>query len=325
MPLDPAVAALLQVMAQQGRSDYADLSIGQVRAGVDMMRNLQKPPQEVARVVEVAYGPEAEQALRVYVPAVPGALPVVVHYHGGGFVTGGLDLIDEPSRALANDVGAIVVAVTYRKAPESKFPSAHEDAWAALEWVAGHIGEHGGDPDRIAVLGDSAGGNLAAAVALRARDCGGPALRAMALLYPVVAPLADTPSRREYAAGYVIDASALEYYGALLVSSPADALDPRLSLDRVASLAGLPPTLVLTNEFDMLRDEGEAFARRLAEAGVDVTARRFDGLVHIVYWMSGAVPRQAEMHAAVVEFLRRQLGCADCGAELEAGLRRQLG
>ena len=245
--------------------------------------------------------------LRVYVPATGSApYPVVVHYHGGGFVTGNLDGFDEPSRALANDVEAIVVATTYRKAPESKFPAAHDDAMTALRWVAEHVGEHGGDPSRLAVMGDSAGGNLAASVAIRARDEGGPALRAMALLYPLVSPDADTPSRRDYAEGYIIDAPAVEYFRTQY-ATPEDELDPRLALDRTPSLAGLPPTLVLTNEYDMMRDEGEAFARRLAEEGVEVTAKRFDGLVHIVYWMSGAVPRQAEMHAAVVEFFRKHL------------------
>lgn len=233
--------------------------------------------------------------------------PVIVHYHGGGFVTGSVDDLDEPSRALANDVEAIVVASTYRKAPESKFPAAHEDAMTALTWVAQHVGEHGGDPSRLAVMGDSAGANLAASVAVRARDEGGPAVKAMVLLYPLVSPAADTPSRRDYAQGYIIDAPAVEYFRSLYAPTPQDELDPRLALDRTPSLAGLPPALVLTNEYDMMRDEGEAFARRLAQEGVEVTARRFEGLVHIVYWMSAAVPKQAEMHTAVVEFLRKRL------------------
>lgn len=308
MPVDPAVAGVIALRAARNLPGYADLTVEQVRAGAEMTRALQKPPQEVAAVIDAAYGPEPEQALRVYVPATGSApYPVVVHYHGGGFVTGSLNLLDEPSRALANDVEAIVVATTYRKAPESRFPAAHDDAMTALKWAAEHVGEHGGDPSRLAVMGDSAGANLAASVAIRARDEGGPALKAMALLYPLVSPDADTPSRRDYSEGYIIDAEAVEYYRAQYAATPEDDLDPRLALDRTPSLAGLPATLVITNEYDMTRDEGEAFARRLAHEGVEVTARRFDGTVHIVYWMSGAVPKQAEMHAAVVAFLRKQL------------------
>ena len=308
MPVDPAVAAILEFRAQRNLPGWADLTVEENRAGAEMSRALQKPPQEVAAAIDAAYGPEAEQVLRVYVPATGSApYPVVVHYHGGGFVMGSLDLVDEPSRALANDVEAIVVATTYRKAPEWKFPAAHDDALSALRWVAAHIDEYGGDPARLAVMGDSAGGNLAASAAIRARDEGGPALRAIALLYPMVSPDPDTPSRREYAEGYPIDAPGIKYCRAQYSATPQDELDPRIDLDRTPSLAGLPPTLVLTNEYDMTRDEGEAFARRLAAEGVEVTAKRFDGLVHIVYWWSGAVPKQAEMHAAVVEFLRKHL------------------
>ncbi len=308
MPVDPAVAGVIAIRAQRNLPAYADITVEQLRAGVEMTRALQKPPQQVAAAIDAAYGREPEQAQRIYVPATGSApFPVIVHYHGGGFVTGSLDLLDEPSRALANDVEAIVVATTYRKAPESKFPAAHEDAMTALRWVAEHVADHGGDPSRLAVMGDSAGANLAASVAIRARDEGEPALAAVALLYPMVSPDADTPSRRDYDEGYIIDAPAVEFYRAQYAASSQDDLDPRMALDRTPSLAGLPPTLVLTNEYDMMRDEGEAFARRLAEEGVEVTARRFDGLVHIVYWMSGAVPRQADMHAAVVEFLRKHL------------------
>lgn len=309
MPLDPAVAGLLAVMAQQGRPSYAELTPAQIRAGGAMMRALQKPPQDVASVADAAYGAAPEQAMRIYTPVGGTApRPVLVHYHGGGFVTGDLDSIDEPSRALANDLGAVVVATTYRRAPESTFPAAHEDARAALAWVSANIGGHGGDPARIALLGDSAGANLAASVAVQARDAGGPPLRALALLYPLVSPLLDTPSRREFAeSGYMIDGPSMAYFGAMYTPDPQQAADPRISLDRTASLAGLPSTLVVSNEYDMLRDEAEDFAASLAQAGVEVTARRFDGLVHIVYWMSGAVPRQAEMHRAVVDFLTPRL------------------
>ena len=206
----------------------------------------------------------------------------------------------EPVRLLADQAAQRVKERASNESPD--------DALAAVRWVADNIGAHGGDPSRIALLGDSAGGNLAASTALQARDAGGPALRALALLYPLISPLADTPSRREFAeSGYMIDEAALRYFGRMYTPEPEAALDPRLTLDRTPSLAGLPPTLVVTNECDMLRDEAEDFAAALSAAGVPVTAIRFDGLVHIVYWMSGAIPRQAEMHRAVVDFLAARL------------------
>lgn len=307
MPLDPAVEGILTFMAQQGRPSYAEMTIEQVRGGAEMMRALQKPPREVARCEDAAYGPDPRQAVRVYVPEGTPPFPVILHFHGGGFVTGSLEAIDEPSRALANDVGAVVVSATYRLAPEATFPAAHDDALTALTWVAEHAVEYGGDPARLALLGDSAGGNLAASAAVRARDAGSPPVRALALLYPLVSPDAETASREEFKEGYLIDAASVEYFQEMYAGPEPAAGDPRQDLFAVPSLAGLPPTLVVTNEYDMLRDEGEEFASRLQQAGVEVTAHRFDGLVHIVYWMSGAVPAQADMHAAVVAFLREQL------------------
>ncbi len=306
MPLDPSVAALLDGLQQQGFRSFEQIGLEATRGAIASFTGLQHPPREVAGVADATYGPDPAHRARVYTPPGNGPFPVILLVHGGGFVGGGLDVVDEPARALALDVGAIVVAATYRLAPEARFPSAHDDVLAALKWTAKEIPAHRGDPERVAVLGDSAGANLAASAAIRARDAGEPTVRSLALLYPLVNPVADTPSRREFAEGYLIHLAALQWFGAQYVTGPGDVTDPRLALDR-NPLAGLPPTLVVTVEYDPLRDEGEKFAAALRTSGVDVTSIRIDGLVHAIYWASAAVPRSAEIHKAAVRHLRTGL------------------
>ncbi|MFP5072632.1 alpha/beta hydrolase [Pseudonocardia nantongensis] len=306
MPLDPAVASLLDGLGQQGFQSFEKIGVEATRQTLDTLVGLQNPARDVAAITEVPYGSDPEQRARVYLPPGDGPFPVVLYVHGGGFVGGGLDVVDERARALALDVGAVVVSATYRRAPENRFPAAHDDAYAALQWTAKEITAHGGDAGRIAVMGDSAGANLAAAAVIRARDAGEPAVRAQVLLYPLVDPAADTPSRRAFAEGYLIHLDALAWFGSQYVTGPADVADPRLALDR-NDLAGLPPTLVVTTEYDTLRDEGEAFAESLRAAGNEVRATRIDGLVHALYWASGAVPRSAEIHTEAVEHLRANL------------------
>ncbi|MGW4589673.1 alpha/beta hydrolase [Amycolatopsis thermoflava] len=306
MPLDPAVRALLDGLAQQGFQSFEKIGLEATRETIASFTGLQKPKRGFSRTSEVSYGPDPAHRARIYVPPGDGPFPVVLYVHGGGFVAGGLDVVDEPVRALALDAEAVVVSVTYRLAPEAKFPAAHDDVFAALRWTAKEISAHGGDPARIAVVGDSAGGNLAASAVIRARDEGEPAVRAQALVYPLVNPVADTASRREYAEGYLLHLDALRWFGAQYCASPEDAVDPRLALDR-NDLSGLPPTLVVTTEYDTLRDEGEAFADALSAAGTDARAVRMDGLVHAAYWATAAIPRGAEIHRAVVEHLRAVL------------------
>ena len=261
----------------------------------------------MSRVIDGTYpGPVGAQPLRIYIPEGEGALPVVVYFHGGGFVGGGLSVVDEPARALANDVGAIVVAAGYRLAPEHKFPAATDDTFAALRWVADHAADFGGDPARIAVMGDSAGGSLAAVAALRARDAGGPRLVAQVLVYPVVDPTARLESRKLFGEGYVITATGLDWFWEQYLGSLADTRNALAAPAKAGSLAGLPPALVLTTEYEVSRDEAEAYAKRLADSGVETECIRFDGLIHGVYWMSGAVPRSGELRDAVTRFLSKR-------------------
>ncbi|PBC49858.1 esterase [Rhodococcus sp. ACS1] len=306
MALDSHAADLIAGLQAQGLKAFEHSTVEEVRAVVATFTGLQAPPEPVARVVDAHYESGGAQiALRVYIPEGQAPHPVVLYFHGGGFVAGDLDVVDEPARAVANGAGAIVVAATYRRAPEHRFPAAADDAAAALQWVAANVGTYGGDPGNVVVMGDSAGGNLAAVTALRARDEDGPRLRGQVLIYPVIDPNAEFPSRREFAEGYVIGAGDLDWFWGNYLSSPEDATHPYAVPSRAASLEGLPPALVLTTENEVARDEAEAYAGALRQAGVDTEAIRFDGLLHGAFWMSGAVPRSSEMRSAVVEFVKR--------------------
>lgn len=304
MALDEHVAQLIAGLQAQGLKSFEQMSVEEARGVVATFTGLQAPPEPVARIHDDRYPSDGgEQNLRIYVPEGDGPHPVVLYFHGGGFVAGGLDVVEEPARGVAHDTGAIVVTAAYRLAPEHRFPAAPDDAWAALLWVADNIAGYGGDPDNIVVMGDSAGGNLAAVTALRARDEGGPRLRGQVLVYPVVDPVAQLPSRREFADGHIITAAGLDWFWRQYLSAPGDARNPYAVPARAHSLAGLPPTLILTTENEVARDEAEEYGARLHQDGVDVTTVRFDGLVHGVFWMSGAVPRSRELRSAVAEFV----------------------
>jgi acetyl esterase len=307
MSVDPQVQALLDGLAEQGTKSFEQIGVAATRAVVETFTGLQRPAPAVARVIDGTYpGPVGAQPLRIYIPEGEGPLPIVVYFHGGGFVAGGLPVVDEPARALANDVGAIVVAAGYRLAPEHKFPAATDDTFAALRWVADHAADFGGDPARIAVMGDSAGGSLAAVAALRARDAGGPRLVAQVLVYPVVDPTARLESRKLFGEGYVITATGLDWFWEQYLGSLADTRNALAVPAKAGSLAGLPPALVLTTEYEVSRDEAEAYAKRLAVSGVETECIRFEGLIHGVYWMSRAVPRSGELRDAVTRFLSKR-------------------
>ncbi|SDC01550.1 Predicted flavoprotein CzcO associated with the cation diffusion facilitator CzcD [Raineyella antarctica] len=303
--LDPALAAIVEILRGQGFTGFEDAGVEGSRAAVESFTAMQAPRKEIGRVVDEAYGTDPEQKLRIFVPEGEGPFPVVVYVHGGGFVAGSIEVVDEPARDLASRAGVIVVAPTYRRAPEHRFPAAHDDAYAALEWTADNVAAYGGDPSRLGIGGDSAGGMLAAAAAIRARQ-EGPELSALLLVNPLVNPVADTPSRREYAEGYIIELADLQWFGSQYLNGPEEVTDPRLALD-AADLAGLPQTLILTSEYDTLRDEAEDFATQLLGAGVETNVQRFDGMTHDAFLMSGAVPRCIEQRLAAADFLRSAL------------------
>jgi acetyl esterase len=245
-------------------------------------RMLQGRPVEVARIEEMKIpGPGGEIPIRVYWPTQDGPLPVVVFYHGGGWVIGNLDTNDGICRMLSNKAAAVVVSVDYRLAPEHRFPAAVEDCYAALQWVSRNPDRLNVDRSRIAVAGASAGGNLAAAVALMARDRGGPRLVDQVLIYPAT-NLFDltTVSHREFAHGYGLTAEHMVFFRDAYLPEAADRKNPYASPLLAESVAGLPPAIVITAGFDVLRDEGIAYAERLEAAGVPVVSAPYPSMIH---------------------------------------------
>ncbi|NMI00963.1 alpha/beta hydrolase [Pseudonocardia acidicola] len=290
MPLLPETQQLLDALAQAGLPPFEQMTVPQAREATKGFLDLQGEPKEIAVENRTIPGPEGEIPVRIYTPEGSGGKPVIVYFHGGGWVIGELDTVDRPVRGIANRTGAVIVSVDYRLAPEHRYPAAFDDSYAATVWVAEHAAELGGDPARIAVAGDSAGGNLAAAVALAARDRGGPNLVAQLLIYPVTDFAFSTRSYEENGEGYLLQRGSMTWFWAHYLGAQDLGKDPYACPARADDLVGLPPAFVATAEFDPLRDEGEAYAERLRESGVDVTAKRYDGMVHGFAWTLGATP-----------------------------------
>ncbi|WP_433607327.1 alpha/beta hydrolase [Prescottella agglutinans] len=280
MQIDPEVQSMLEIL-DAGFPRVEDMSGAEARAAIRARLQPVANPEQVASVRNLEIeGPAGPIPIRVYEPATDAtaALPVVVFAHGGGFVFCDLDTHDGLCRAMSNGVGAVVVSVDYRLAPEHPAPAALEDVYAALAWADANCPELGGDRSRLAVAGDSAGGNLAATVALAARDRHGPALAAQALLYPVVDDDFETDSYRTYSEGYYNTRAAMRWYWRQYAPGGADS--PLVSPNRAETLAGLPPAVVVTAGCDPLRSEGDAYAVRLASDGVPTIHRSYDGLFH---------------------------------------------
>ena len=311
MPLDPQVAALLARVRQAGYPDYWQLSPAQARVAHERAaRVLDAPPAPVHRVAaRIAGAPAAAVPVRVYVPRATAApLPVLVWLHGGGHVVGGLDSYDALCRELALSGDCIVVAVAYRLAPEHRFPAGVTDCFAALQWTARHAAAFGGDPSRIAIGGDSAGGNLAAVCALLARDAGAPALRFQLLAYPRTAPTEDAPSHTAFADDYLLTRATILWFHAHYRAHDDDRRDWRYAPLLAPDLARLPPALVMVGEFDPLRDEGIAYAEALAAAGVPVEQLKARGHFHSSFTMVDVVITAVPGRIRMAEALRRFAG-----------------
>jgi acetyl esterase len=267
-------------------------------------------PEPVEAVTERDIdGPGGPLRLRVHRPAGAGPLPALVYFFGGGWVLGTIDTSDGICRALANAAGCVTVSVGYRLAPEHRFPAAVHDCAAGVHWVAANAAGLGVDAGRIGVGGDSAGGNLAAAVTLLCRDTG-PRLAHQLLVYPNTDHGADTASRRESVDPLLFNRTSVDWYWGHYLRSPADGADPLASPLRAPDLSGLPPATVVTAEYDPLRDEGEAYAARLAAAGVPVELRRFDGMIHGFFAMSGDLDQGREAVAWAADRLRAAFSAA---------------
>jgi len=283
MPLDPRAKALLDALRDHGGPpDRRTVSIQEQRKWMDQLAKDSLGGAQAVSSVEnrTIPGPDGQIPIRVYTPDGPRPLPVLVFFHGGAFTMGSLESEDAPCREIANGANCLVVSVDYRLAPEHKFPAGVEDCYAATKWVADHAQELHGDPSRVAVGGDSAGGNLAAVVALMARDRGGPPLVYQMLLYPMTDCACATRSQLEYGEGYMLTRESMIWHLSLYLQNEADGRHPYASPLQAGDLSRLPPALVITAEYDPLCDEGEAYALRMKEAGVSVEYRRFDGLLH---------------------------------------------
>jgi acetyl esterase len=253
----------------------------------------ERPTIAMARVEQLTVpGPDSGLAARLYVPvsAAPQPPPLLVFFHGGGWVIGDLETHDSPCRFLAAHAGVQVLAVDYRLAPEHPFPAAAEDAFAAFSWAAANAARFGIEPDRIAVGGDSAGGNLAAVAALMARDEGGPVPAMQLLIYPVTETGRELPSRQGFGEGFLLTRRDMAYYEDRYLPAGTDRSDPRVAILQTEDLAGLPPAYIAVAGFDPLRDEGVAYAERLREAGVPIALREHPGLVHTFINLTAICP-----------------------------------
>ena len=284
MPLDPQTQAAVKRLQAINFVLTRNLTPEQARRRERALTQLaaSNEPEPVAQIEHCSLpGPVGEIPLRMYTPQGRGPFPMLIYFHGGGGVMGDLDSDDALCRRLTNQVKCLVVSVGYHLAPEYKFPTGPQECYAASEWVAAHAASYHGDASRMAVGGTSAGGNLAAVVAQLARDRGGPALVFQLLLVPLTDfRLPDTPSLEAYADGYLLTKEDITWFTNHCLNNEEDKTNPLASPCLATSLSGLPPALIITAEYDPLRDDGERYGKRLKEAGVCVTISRRQGAVH---------------------------------------------
>ncbi len=307
MALDPQAQAFLDEYSMGEDVDYDSLPVDLVRKGWEAI-STHLPGESVATLRDRTIpGPAGEIGVRFYAPDADAPLPLLVYLHGGGFVTGSLDTHDALCRSLANRAACAVLSVDYRLAPEHRCPAAADDSHAALRWAADHAAELGVDAERIAVGGDSAGGNLAAVSALRCRDLG-PRLCHQLLIYPVIAPDFETPSYRENANGFLLTRGIMMWFWRQYLGDPSLGNDPSACPLKAPDHAGLAPATLITAEFDPLRDEGEAYAARLREAGVPTDLLRYDGQIHAFVSFADRIDRGCEAIDHVAKNLRGAFG-----------------
>ncbi|WP_163528085.1 alpha/beta hydrolase [Halobacillus ihumii] len=282
MGLDPQVKMLLQQLEANGAPPLESLPPIYARQAFESLEANSEEPQEPVHIVEDRSipGPFGGINIRVYTPEGTGPHSALVFCHGGGWVIGSLDTHDNVCRALTNLADCVVISIDYRLAPEHKFPAAVEDCYAVVKWIADHPSIFNIDPSRIAVGGDSAGGNLSAVISYLAKERGTPQLVHQLLIYPSTDFTAETASMRENAEGYFLTRGSMVYFRDHYLQTPEDAENPLASPFLIEDFSGLAPATVITAEYDPLRDEGEAYGRRLKEAGVPVVLTRYDGMIH---------------------------------------------
>jgi len=305
MALDPQAKAFLDLGAAAGEPPMSTLTPEQNRertAGLNALSGAAKPVAKAeSRMIPVEGG---EIELRIYTPAGDGPFPLFVYIHGGGWVIGDVDTVDSLCRNMAHESESVVASVNYRLAPEHKFPVPVEDCYTAVQWVSGHARQLNGDASRLAVGGDSAGGNLAAVVSQLAKERGGPAISYQVLVYPVTQAGLETTSYRENGEGYFLTVDSMDWFFRQYLNADEEKADVRVSPLLAKDLSGLPPALVITAEYDPLRDEGEMYAERLRQAGVAVELTRYEGMIHGFFWMAGIMEQGAKAISQVSGRLR---------------------
>ena len=315
MPLDSAALRYLEETAALGQAPpWESGHLAARRASEERAPMLAGPAEAVASVEDrLLETPEGSVRVRVYRPASAGSAPTpaLLWYHGGGWVFGSLETHDAACRAVSNRASCVVIAVDYRMGPEHPFPAAVADSWIALQWVAERGSEIGVDPSRLAVGGDSAGGNLAAVMTLRAAERGHPKLSAQVLVYPVTDTDLQSPSYESNGSGYGLTRETMRWFFEQYAPDARTHLDPDLAPLRALTLQGLPPALVVTCEFDPLLSEGEAYARRLQEAGVSTTYIEEPGMIHGYFRWAAVTERAEKTYQDVAEHLRRQFARGD--------------
>jgi len=336
MPLDPRAKRFLDRLAALHPPSVLALTVSERRAGLSQMLSFAGPAMPVGRVAErTLEGPDGSPlVLRIYTPlgvdaelahgscdraasnravsegtpSGDGLLPALIYFHGGGLVAGSLDTHDPICRALGNATGCMIVAVDYRLAPEHPFPAAIYDGCHATVWIAAHARELGIDPGRLGVCGDSAGATLAAVVCQKVSASGEARLALQLLLCPIMDFCTETDSRRDYAAGYLVDQATLDHDLKHYLGADGDPAHPRVSPLRATDVSDLPPTCIHTAEFDPLRDEGAAYAARLREAGIKTTYRCHSGMIHLFYGMGALIPYVATAYEMIGSDIRSLLG-----------------
>jgi acetyl esterase len=291
-PIDPVVGALLAMSERAGFPKTFELSVAEARQRTLDDSALVGPPPEPMASVEDRFipGPGGSIRVRVYRPSSVLGAPLLVYLHGGGFVLGDLDSHDVVCRRIARVAGCVVVAVHYRRAPEDRYPAAAEDAEAALAFVLSHAESFGGDPTRVGVAGDSAGGNLSTVACRRLRDRGAPLPKAQVLIYPATDFTSSMDSHRRFASGFFLEEKSIDWFRNHYLPNVDSWKQPDASPYFAEDVSGLPPAVVVTAGFDPLLDEGKAYADRLREAGVDVRYRCESALVHAFINMAGLSP-----------------------------------
>ncbi len=310
---DPQMQAVLDELASLGGKPVESLSAVEARKQpppADAVMSLMKKkdiagPEKVEKVENITIE-LSDHSLkgRLYKPAGDGPFPVILYIHGGGWVIADLDTYDSTPRALANLTGAIVFSTHYRQAPEFKFPAAHEDAFGAYQWVLGNAQKWGGNTGKVAVVGESAGGNMAAAIGIMAQDKGIQLPIHQVLIYPVADTRMDTPSYKENAMAKPLSAAMMKWFADKTFANPADAMDPKVALLQAKTLEGLPPATIVTAQIDPLRSEGEMLAEKLKADGVSVSYKNYDGVTHEFFGMGAVVDKAKDANQFVAEALK---------------------